>query len=101
MSIPDSLTHKLALYESRGHVPYYKDGLFSRDSWLAVLFGQGLMPRAHDRLADVLNENDLEAKLRELYVRIATNVASMSSHEAFIARYCGHAQESALKVTAS
>jgi tryptophan halogenase len=101
MSIPDSLTHKLALFESRGHVPYYKDGLFSRDSWLAVLFGQGVMPRAHDRLADVLNQNDLEAKLRELHARIVTNVASMSSHEAFIARYCGHAQESALKVAAS
>ena len=37
--------HKLALFDARGHVPYFKDGFFSRDSWLAVLFGQGLMPR--------------------------------------------------------
>jgi hypothetical protein len=47
--LPPSLRHKLRLFDSRGHVPYFKDGFFSRDSWLAVLFGQGLMPGAYDR----------------------------------------------------
>ena len=42
--LPESLHHKLRLFDARGHVPYFKDGFFSRDSWLAVLFGQGLMP---------------------------------------------------------
>ena len=41
-ALPESLQHKLKLFASRGHVPYFKDGFFSRDSWLAVLFGQGL-----------------------------------------------------------
>ena len=88
MPIPDSLRHKISLFEARGHVPYYKDGLFSRDSWLSVLFGQGRMPRACDRLAAAVSLQDLELKMRDLHARIRSQVASMSSHSDFIARYC-------------
>lgn len=95
MPIPDSLAHKLSLFDSRGHVPYYKDGLFSRDSWLSVLFGQGLMPRAYDRVADRIALDAVEAKLRELHDRIGTNAAAMSSHAEFIARYCDAVTDSA------
>ncbi len=89
MPVPDSLAHKISLFESRGHVPFYKDGLFSRDSWLSVLFGQGLMPRHYDALANALPLDDLDARLRELHARIASNADAMSSHSEFIAQYCG------------
>jgi len=69
-------------------VPYFKDGFFSRDSWLAVLFGQGLMPRAYDRLADFMPREQLDAKLRELHGSVAAHVADMPTHEKVIARYC-------------
>lgn len=88
MPIPETLVHKISLFEARGHVPFYKDGLFSRDSWLAVLFGQGLMPSAYDRLANDLSADQLERKMREVHERIASNVASMPSHAEFVARYC-------------
>jgi tryptophan 7-halogenase len=88
-ALPFSLKHKLALFENRGHVPYFKDGFFSRDSWLAVLFGQGLMPKHYDRLADVLPLDELAAKLHELHARIATHVGGMSTHVHAIADYCG------------
>jgi tryptophan halogenase len=90
--LPKSLRHKLQLFDARGHVPYFKDGFFSRDSWLAVLFGQGLMPRAHDRLADCLPGELLEAKLRELHSRVAAHAGSMPSHAEVIARYCSPPQ---------
>jgi tryptophan 7-halogenase len=86
--LPESLLHKLRLFDTRGHVPYFKDGFFSRDSWLAVLFGQGLMPRAHDRLADCLPSALLEAKLRELHGRVASHAGTMPAHADVIARYC-------------
>ncbi len=73
-------------------MPYYKDGLFSRDSWLSVLFGQGLMPRAYDRLADSVSTEQLEQVMRWLQKAIASNVVAMSSHADFIARYCSDAQ---------
>jgi tryptophan halogenase len=87
--LPESLRHKLALFESRGHVPYFKDGFFSRDSWLAVLFGQGLMPKRYDRLADLLPLDELAAKLHELHARVATQVDGMPMHADVIARHCG------------
>jgi tryptophan halogenase len=86
--LPASLVHKLALFDSRGHVPYFKDGFFSRDSWLAVLFGQGLVPKNYDRLADFMPAAQLGEKLGDLRERVAAHSAAMSTHAEFIARYC-------------
>jgi tryptophan halogenase len=88
-TLPESLEHKLALFRRRGHVPFFKDGFFSRDSWLAVAFGQGLMPEAYDRLADFLPPDQLAGKLRELHARVQAHVAGMSSHADVVRRLCG------------
>ena len=87
MAIPDSLAANMELYEARAHLPDYSYGLFSRDSWLSVLDGQGLAPRAYDRLAHGLPLDELEARLRDLKTRIDSNVATMTSHADFLARY--------------
>jgi tryptophan halogenase len=87
MPIPDSLAAKMELFEARAALPDYKYGLFSRDSWLSVLEGQGLTPRANDRLAQSLPLEDLEARLADLKTRIDSNVATMTSHADFLARY--------------
>jgi tryptophan halogenase len=88
MPIPDSLAHKISLFEESAAAPDYKYGLFSRDSWLSVLFGQGVMPRGYNRLADRLPLPELEAKMQDLKSRIDMNVAAMSAHGDFIASYC-------------
>ena len=88
MQIPDSLAHKISLFESRAWAPEYEQGLFSRDSWLSVLFGQNLTPRAYDRLADGLGLEELETRMRDLKARIDANVGAMSSHAAFVAGDC-------------
>jgi tryptophan halogenase len=90
--LPESLQHKLKLFASRGHVPYFKDGFFSRDSWLAVLFGQGLMPRAYDRLADIIPIDELDAKLRVLHACVAAHAGEMPLHADVIARHCGESE---------
>jgi tryptophan 7-halogenase len=86
--LPESLTHKLELFAARGHVPYFKDGFFSRDSWLAVLIGQGLTPRTHDPLADSIPREELATKLRQLHADVASHAADMPAHSAVVARYC-------------
>jgi tryptophan halogenase len=88
MAVPDSLAHKIALFEACAAAPDYKYGLFSRDSWLAVLVGQGIVPRGHSRLADRLAPDELVAKLRDLRRRIRTNVDAMTDHAEFVASYC-------------
>jgi tryptophan halogenase len=92
MPLPDSLAHKLQLFRSRAAVPNYQYGLFSRDSWLAVLTGQGVVPEGYDRLAEVVPIAVLDERLTEFRSRIQTNVEAMSPHDAFIARYCSAAE---------
>lgn len=88
MPIPDSLAHKIELFRARGAAPNYQYGLFSRDSWLAVLIGQGIMPRGYERLADNFDVPTIGRKLDDYSSRIASSVARMPSHRDFIADYC-------------
>jgi len=87
MPLPDSLVHKLQLFRSRAALPGHQYGLFARDSWLAVLAGQGIAAMGYDRLADAFPLSTLEERLSEFRSRIQTNVDAMTSHEAFIANY--------------
>jgi tryptophan halogenase len=61
--------------------------LFARDSWLAVLVGQGIAAAGYDRLADALPLSALEERLSEFRNRIQANVDDMPAHDAFIANY--------------
>jgi tryptophan halogenase len=88
MPIPDSLAHKLALFRARGTAPDYRLGLFSRDSWLSVLFGQGLMPTGYDPLADGFDLDLVDAQCADFKDRIDGGVAAMPSHRDFIRGYC-------------
>ncbi|WP_423605263.1 tryptophan halogenase family protein [Sphingomonas sp. MS122] len=88
MALPDSLAHKIALFEECAAVPEYTLGLFSRDSWLAVLEGQRVLPRAYSPLADRIPLDTLEARLNALRARIADNMTGRASHAAFLKNYC-------------
>ena len=88
VSVPDSLAHKMALFERRGFVPFYRSGLFSRDSWLAVLIGQGLLPGGFDPGAERIDAARLEERLAEFERRIAGNVDMMPPHATFVRQYC-------------
>jgi tryptophan 7-halogenase len=94
MPLPDSLIHRLALFRSRAALPNYQHGLFSRDSWLSVLMGQGMTPQGYDRLADAYALPALEERLAEFRRRIQSNVEAMPTHAEFIAEYCGTEEES-------
>jgi tryptophan halogenase len=88
MPLPDSLANKMALFRARALAPEYQYGLFSRDSWLSVLFGQGLTPQGYDPLADSFDLNQVETRCADFVARIDSAVAAMPSHSDFIATYC-------------
>lgn len=88
MPIPDSLAHKIALFEECAVAPALKYGFFSRDSWLAVLIGQGIVPAGYARLADIIPLPKLDRMLRELEAAIVADTATLPSHDEFLARFC-------------
>ncbi|AQA00114.1 tryptophan halogenase [Sphingopyxis sp. QXT-31] len=101
MALPDSLAHKIALFRESAIAPDYKLGLFSRDSWLSVLEGQGVLPSATNLLTHRQPDTELQARLDDLAERIAVNAADMTPHAEFIAGYCAAAGIAAPGATAS
>ncbi|HEV2271878.1 MAG TPA: tryptophan halogenase family protein [Steroidobacteraceae bacterium] len=96
MTLPETLRHKLELFRSRSALPNYEYGLFSRDSWLAVLAGQGIVPNGYDRVAEGLPLDRLEARLAEFHGQIHAGVARMRSHGEYVASYCAASEAQSL-----
>jgi tryptophan halogenase len=88
MKVPESLEHKMELFRERARVVTYKDGLFLEPSWIAVYFGQRVVPRAYNPLADVLSAEELGTRLTTVRNQIKDAVAGMPTHEEFLAQYC-------------
>ena len=88
MQVPDSLVERMSLFEHRGYIEKYKDGLFSPASWLSVYLGQGLRPQHYHPMADNLPLDASVAKLEALRSSIRAGVELMPEHAAFVDRYC-------------
>ena len=85
---PEGLRHKLEIFNSTGQI--FRDGeeLFTEQSWLQVMVGQGILPRRHHPLADNLPQEKLDAFLGSIRSLIRSAVERMPSHERFIAEHC-------------
>jgi tryptophan halogenase len=49
---PETLALTLEQWERRGRLPFFEEESFDKESWAAVLFGLGVMPRDVDPVAD-------------------------------------------------
>jgi tryptophan halogenase len=90
MDIPDSLAYRMQLFRERGVVPHYREGMFLDASWLAVYFGQNVMPRHYDPRSDRLGSQELSAQLARLSGEYAEAVNSMPAHGTFLRQSGGH-----------
>lgn len=88
MKVPETLQHKLDLYQSRGRVFRYDEELFSDTSWVAVFEGQGISPREYDPLVESFDQEHLEAILNKMRATIASGVDAMPLHAEYIASHC-------------
>ncbi|MHA7819794.1 MAG: tryptophan halogenase family protein [Erythrobacter sp.] len=88
MEVPDSLTHKRDLFAASGRVGRDVDDLFREASWVQVMLGQGVMPRAHAPMADALGDAQLEEALGNIRQLIDRAVAGLPTHEQFLAQHC-------------
>ncbi|QAY75339.1 tryptophan halogenase family protein [Sphingosinicella sp. BN140058] len=92
MTLPDSLREKLDLFRSKGRVFRSGDELFSEDSWLSVLIGQGVRPRGHDPVADTIDPDALRGQMNGLREALRRAVETLPSHAEFVARCCAATQ---------
>ena len=92
MSIPESLQRKIDLFASNGRI--FRDGLelFAEASWLQVMVGQRLLPKAYHPFADLRPEAEVEAYLHNVRSVIGRCVQAMPAHAEFIRTHCAAAE---------
>ena len=84
LPVSDHLQRKLELYAANGRIVRERDELFTETSWLAVMHGQGVVPRGHHPVVTGLGDAEIQARLQEMHavVRNAANV--MPTHAQFL-----------------
>ena len=95
MAIPDSLTQKIELFRETGRVFRRNEELFAENSWVQVMMGQGIMPKAYHPIAEKLRDDELARLLASIRDTVSRTVASLPEHGAYVARYCGAARAEA------
>ena len=81
---PASLAHTLSLFRERGRLPIHEEETFSRDSWLAVLLGQGVIPERTDPLIETLSPAVADQAMAKLRETIAAIVPTLPSHADYL-----------------
>ena len=95
MGVPDTLQQKIELFRETGRVFRRNEELFAENSWVQVMMGQGITPRAHHPIAEKLRDDELARLLGGLREKVSKTVAAMPEHGAYVARYCGAARGTA------
>ncbi len=91
LPVPPSLQQKLAIFRATGQIFREGEELFTEQSWLQVMYGQGIRPRRHHPVADNLSTEQLAEFLGNIRTLIRAAVDQMPSHEKFIAEHCASA----------
>lgn len=88
MTVPDTLRVNIDLFRNSGR--FYRDGeeFFALQSWIQVMLGQRIVPKAYSPLADRLSESEVERFVANVRQTINQCVQAMPKHQAFIERYC-------------
>lgn len=88
MSVPDTLKSHMELFAANGQFIRNGTELFGLTSWVQVMLGQGIYPRAYHPAVDWVADQDMLALVGHVEKVIASNLQLMPNHEDFIARCC-------------
>ncbi|MEO9130329.1 MAG: tryptophan halogenase family protein [Sphingomonas sp.] len=86
---PASLAHTMSLFGDRGRLPFYEDETFSRDSWLAVLIGQRVIPRRTDPLIDSMPHEQTDKAMATMRESLAATVSTLPTYTEFLSTLKG------------
>ncbi len=89
MAIPDTLAHKLQLFDAGGKIFRDNNELFSEPSWVAVLVGQGIVPKEYHPFVDNMSDKELRDLMVKVKSSISQLVKAQPAHHEYIAKICG------------
>lgn len=88
MSIPEPLTQKIEQFKKNGRIYRNSSEMFNDLSWLEVMHGQGITPRAYHPLVDRMSPDEIAKRVDGIKRVIDKSVDYMPSHAQFIAANC-------------
>ena len=88
MEITASLKHRIELFRDTGRVFRIPSELFAENSWIQVMLGQGIEPRQHHPVADIMDDDDLSKFLDEIKRSVEQSLEQLPTHQAYLERYC-------------
>lgn len=88
MDVPETLKHRMQLFEETGRTFRENDQLFAENSWTQVMLGQGLMPSSHHPTADVMSEKEITEFLNHIDQNVEKTVAGMPAHATYLKSFC-------------
>jgi tryptophan halogenase len=91
MEVPRLLADRMKLFATDGRVFREGEELFAKTSWVQVMHGQRLRPKAYHPLTDLLPEQEIATYLEEVASVIGACVDVMPTHAKFIADNCAAA----------
>ncbi|WP_116092589.1 tryptophan halogenase family protein [Sphingomonas crusticola] len=89
MAIPDSLAERIALFRDNAAAYQGADEMFRIDSWIMVMMGQGIEPRAYHHIAQMMEPAKLKQALTDLKSGIAAELTRLPQHQQFVESYAG------------
>eukprot|EP00487_Bulimina_marginata_P011664 TRINITY_DN740_c0_g1_i2.p1 TRINITY_DN740_c0_g1~~TRINITY_DN740_c0_g1_i2.p1 ORF type:complete len:153 (-),score=13.83 TRINITY_DN740_c0_g1_i2:214-672(-) len=90
MKVSERLQAKMDVYRANGRIFRQDNELFTEVSWLAVMHGQGIIPKGYHPLVDVLSKEELARRLVHIHSVIQKSAETMPMQKDFIAQYCKH-----------
>ncbi len=87
MPIPDSLAHKIEVWNACGRVALLTEESYQEPSWVAVFLGNGMIPRRYDPVVDRIDPARLAEGLRHRRDQLARLAEGMPLHQAYIDRH--------------
>jgi len=85
MSLPETLSDKLAFYAATGNITNKRWEIFHVPSWIAVMFGLKHFPKAYDPRADVtMTQDELTSAMFKMKTAIQQVVVDTYDHREFL-----------------
>jgi len=89
MSVPDSLSDRMHLFRTGGHIVREADELFTEQSWLQLMIGQGIEPQGFHPATRRLSPDELAEFMRQGRRAIKRTVLQLPGHDDFLRKQVG------------
>ena len=88
MEIPDSLRHKLDVWNASGEIALEDSESYMEPSWVAILLGNGAVPARYNVSADLYPLEQIRTGMELRREEIMRSAQAVPSHQDFIDRNC-------------